>query len=469
MSSRLILATLCALATASCATPGRSPDPIPMQDPSQLQATQTFADAMNAPAPTDQWWQQYGDPQLDQLVQQAVESSPTLDIAVARTREAEAALSASHGRSFPTVGAQVAVPYERQSENGLIPPPYAGASEWQPDARITMSYLLDFWGRNRASLAASLSAVRAARYESEAIKQMLISQVVSAYVSYAGNFGQHKLAEQLVEARQRQLELTQQRVNAGVDTQAELRQAQAALAQARAELAGQEEKVTSAKLQLVALTGQGPDAVSGLQEPALHAPHFGLPAQLPAELLGRRPDVAAVREQIETAQQQVKLARTEFYPNINLSAFIGLSSYGLDRWIETGSRTAGVTPAISLPIFDAGQRRANLRGKEAQRDSAIATYNAVLERALYEVANTLTQLKSVDVQRPQLDEAEAAAADAWRIARLRYERGLGNYLTVVNAEAQWIAASRARVDLDSKALSAAAALARAVGGGWQPS
>jgi NodT family efflux transporter outer membrane factor (OMF) lipoprotein len=440
-----------------------------MQDPSQLQATQTFADAMNAPAPSDQWWQQYGDPQLDHLVQQAVESSPTLDIAVARTREAEAALSASHGRSFPTVGAQVAVPYERQSENGLIPPPYAGASEWQPDARITMSYLLDFWGRNRASLAASLSAVRAARYESEAIKQMLISQVVSAYVSYAGNFGQHKLAEQLVEARQRQLELTQQRVNAGVDTQAELRQAQAALAQARAELAGQEEKVTSAKLQLVALTGQGPDAVSGLQEPALHAPHFGLPAQLPAELLGRRPDVAAVREQIETAQQQVKLARTEFYPNINLSAFIGLSSYGLDRWIETGSRTAGVTPAISLPIFDAGQRRANLRGKEAQRDSAIATYNAVLERALYEVANTLTQLKSVDVQRPQLDEAEAAAADAWRIARLRYERGLGNYLTVVNAEAQWIAASRARVDLDSKALSAAAALARAVGGGWQPS
>jgi NodT family efflux transporter outer membrane factor (OMF) lipoprotein len=258
-------------------------------------------------------------------------------------------------------------------------------------------------------------------------------------------------------------------VNAGVDTQAELRQAEAALAQARAELAAQQERVESSRLALVALAGQGPDDANGLQSPALHAPRFGLPSQLPAELLGRRPDVAAVREQIETAEQQVKVARTEFYPNINLSAFVGLSSYGLDNWLKAGSHIAGVTPAISLPIFDAGQRRANLRGREAQRDSAIATYNAVLQRALYEVANTLSQLKWVDVQRPQLDQAVDAAADAWRIARLRYERGLGNYLTVVTAEAQWISASRARVDLDSKALSAAAALARAVGGGWQPS
>ncbi|HEU4654896.1 MAG TPA: efflux transporter outer membrane subunit [Steroidobacteraceae bacterium] len=468
MRNQTILAVVCALATASCATPGHSPDPIPLQDPAALTATQTLASADKASAPTDQWWHEYGDPQLDALVKRSIEASPTLDVAVARAREAEAALESARGRTFPTVGAQVAMPYERQSENGLIPPPYAGSSEWNPDARLSLSYLLDFWGRNRAALAASLSAVRAAGYEAEAIRQTLISQIVSTYVSYAGNFGQQKLAEQLVDARKTQLELTQQRVNAGVDTQAELRAAEAALAQARAELAGQEEKVTSAKLALVALAGEGPDDASGLQPPALHSPRFGLPSQLPAELLGRRPDVAAVREQIETAEQQVKVARTEFYPNINLSAFVGLSSYGLDNWLKAGSRIAGVTPAISLPIFDAGQRRANLRGREAQRDSAIATYNAVLERALYEVANTLSQLKSVDIQRPQLDQAVDAAADAWRIARLRYERGLGNYLTVVNAEAQWISASRARVDLDSKALSAAAALARAVGGGWQP-
>ena len=142
-----------------------------------------------------------------------------LDVAVARAREAEAALESARGRTFPTVGAQVALPYERQSENGLLPPPYAGASEWQPDARITMSYLLDFWGRNRAALAASISAVRAAGYEAEAIRQTLISQIVSTYVSYAGDFGQEKLAEQLVEARNTQLKLTQQRVNAGVDTE----------------------------------------------------------------------------------------------------------------------------------------------------------------------------------------------------------------------------------------------------------
>lgn len=454
---------------AACATPGKSPPPLALKAPENLQATQVLAQAPTADAPDAEWWKAYGDEQLNHLIEHGLETSPTTDIFLARARQAEASVAAARARTLPSVNANISVPYERQSENGLIPPPYAGAWEWQPDARITASYLLDFWGRNRASLAASLSGLRAAHLETEAVRQQLIGQIVAAYIDFAGAHGQKALAQQLVDARQKQLDLTQERVNAGVDTVAELRQAEAALAQSRADFIVRDEDVMGTALKVVALTGDGPDAALSLHAPDIKSPHFGLPTQLPADLLGHRPDVAALREQIEASNQQVNVARAEFYPNINLSAFVGLSSYGIADWLKAGSGIAGVAPAISLPIFDAGARRANLRGREAQRDSAIASYNGILEQALYEVASTLSRMKSVDLQRPELDKAESSAADAWRIARLRYEHGLGNYLNVVIAEAQWIAAARARVDLDAKARNAAATLARAVGGGWTPS
>jgi len=197
---------------------------------------------------------------------------------------------------------------------------------------------------------------------------------------------------------------------------------------------------------------------------ALHA--VALPAALPVDLLGRRPDLAAARWRIETATQDVAAARAEFYPNVNISAFIGFSTIGIDRLIRTGSEQYGVGPAIHLPIFDAGRLRANLRGRAADLDVAVETYNGSVVDAVREAADQLGSLQSIERQRRDQALAQAAAESAYDLATQRYRAGLGTYLTVLTAENNVLAQRRLTADLDARALDTQVALVRALGGGY---
>jgi NodT family efflux transporter outer membrane factor (OMF) lipoprotein len=187
---------------------------------------------------------------------------------------------------------------------------------------------------------------------------------------------------------------------------------------------------------------------------------------LPADLLGRRADITAARWRIEAATSDMKSAKAQFYPNINLSAFVGLQSIGLDKLLKSGSEQYGAGPAIRLPIFDSGRLRANLRMKAADVDAAVESYNGAVLDAVHDVADQLASVRSVARQQTEQTKAQAAAESAYDLATQRYKAGLGTYLTVLNAESSVLNQRRLAADLKARAIDTQIALIRSLGGGY---
>ena len=184
------------------------------------------------------------------------------------------------------------------------------------------------------------------------------------------------------------------------------------------------------------------------------------------DLLGRRADVVAARWRVEAATKDVDNAKTLFYPNINLTAFAGFSSIGFDKLVQSSSSQWGVGPAIRLPLFEGGRLRANLKGKTADLDAAIETYNAAVVDAVRDVADQLASTQAIERQQTEQKAAQQSAEAAYAIAVQRYEAGLGNYLNVLNAETAVLTQRKLAVDLAARSVDTQIQLIRALGGGF---
>jgi outer membrane protein TolC len=176
--------------------------------------------------------------------------------------------------------------------------------------------------------------------------------------------------------------------------------------------------------------------------------------------------VIAARWRVEAAAGEVAAQRAEFYPNVNLIAFVGLSSLGLERLIGTGSEQYGLGPAIRLPIFDAGRLRAGLSGRTADLDLAVENYNATLVDAIHDVADQISSTESVVRQQREQDAAQASAEAAYDLARQRYRAGIGDYLTVLAAETNVLTQRRLTTELRARAIDSQMLLVRSLGGGY---
>jgi NodT family efflux transporter outer membrane factor (OMF) lipoprotein len=194
-----------------------------------------------------------------------------------------------------------------------------------------------------------------------------------------------------------------------------------------------------------------------------------LPSSVPADLLGRRADIAAARRRAEVAVSDLDVAHADFYPSVNLIGFAGYSALGLGNLFESASRQFGIGPAIRLPIFDAGRLRANQRARAAELDAAIGAYNAAVLEAVRDAADRILALQSIDRQQQDQTRAQVFAERAYRLAVQRYEAGIGSYLVVLTAESSVLAQRRAAADLRGRALDGQAELMRALGGGYTAS
>jgi NodT family efflux transporter outer membrane factor (OMF) lipoprotein len=193
---------------------------------------------------------------------------------------------------------------------------------------------------------------------------------------------------------------------------------------------------------------------------------IALPDALPLELLGRRPDIVASRWRVEAAQNEIKSARADFYPNVNLTAFAGLSSLEPSALLNSASRQFSFGPALKLPIFAGGRLRAQLKGRVAGYDNAVAVYNQTLTDALHEVADAVQSLRAAETQGEQQRAATRAAENALRLARDRERAGTSNMLPVLASEMAVL--SQQKIELDNRARRAdlRVALIRALGGGF---
>ncbi|MDM0012952.1 efflux transporter outer membrane subunit [Variovorax sp. J22P168] len=466
-----VAAAVLALALAGCADMGAIPANPALQTAETL-GLATPAAAVSAvpaaPALDSQWWLAFGDPQLDALVAQAVEGNPNLQIARARLARAQASVSIAQAADKPQVNGSLDLTRQKFSENYIYPAPLGGSVQETGTLQLGASWELDFFGKNRTALEAALGTANAAAAEADAARVMLSGNVARGYVQWARLNDRLVVAERALAQREELLRLVRDRVSAGLDTRLQLKQSESSVPEARQQIEALQEQIEIARHALDALVAK-PNATQSLAPPRLEKlKAMALQQTIPADLLGRRADIAAARWRVEAATSDVANAKTQFYPNVNLVAFAGLQSIGFDNLLKSSSQMWGVGPAIRLPIFEGGKLRANLRGKSADLDAAIESYNATVFDAVREVADQLSSVQSVARQQVQQREAQAAAEAAYDIGLQRYSAGLGNYLDVLTAEVTVLAQRRDGVDLAARALESQVGLARALGGGWQP-
>lgn len=456
------------LALAACA-----PDLGPMVQPRPVGDYAT-AQSFSAPAadwPAADWWTAYGDPQLNGLIAEALAGSPDLKIAVARLDQADAAARVSHADLLPTVSADATASEARQSLSQGFPDAFKAflPHGWHSNGRVTAdaSYELDLFGKNRASFEAATSEADAARVDVAAARLTISTAVASAYAGLVQLAADRAASEDAVRVRQQSADLVADRVKQGLENTGELAQAQSRAAAARADTDRVDGQIALVRNQLAALLGKGPDR--GLEIPMPEntkvAP-FGVPSSLAADLVSRRPDIVAARLRAEAAASRVDVAHADFYPNIDLAALVGLQSLGVSDLISPASRIGQVGAAIHLPIFDAGRIEGNYRGARGEYDEAVATYDKTLTGALRDVADALANQRATQNELQHSTAALNASEDAYRIARLRYSRGLSRYLDVLSAEDTLVQQRRAVADLKARAFTQDVALVRALGGGF---
>lgn len=461
---RAMLAALIALTLAACAAPARllAPDlrgDVPLAG---LQAPERTG------WPAAQWWRQYHDPQLDNLMDSATRQSPDLAMAQSRVAQAEQSARLAAAQLGLSVNGSAQVARQRLSDHGLIPSQFLGFSWYnQADLGAQLKYDFDWWGKQRATLEAALDQAHAAEAQRSAAALALQYAVADTYFGWQADQARLQLADQALATQQQFSRIADLRVKQGVDLPDEAQKARAQLAAVQEMRVALEGSAKIRRVSLASLLGVAPEQLPELQPRPLPRVDEGIPANAALDLIARRPDIAASRWQVEAALRQTDAARAEFFPDFSISAMAGLSSIDLGKLFTAGSRTFSLAPALHLPIFNGGALKANYGVSKAQLDAAIAQYDSTVLGAAREVATQalgaqqiaarrVVQRTRVDAQRQLLANAQARAAQGVRDAR-----------ESLVAKAQWLQQRDAAVQLQAQAVATDLALVKALGGGYR--
>ncbi len=460
--------SLCMEALCACA-PTLGPRPR-LSQASQYGTLQSFA----APAvdwPSDRWWETYGDPQLDALEAEALQGAPNLKAAEARVRSAQASVEVSRAALLPQVSGEGGVQTTKQSLNEGYPAVFQQflPAGYHTQTRIAadLDWQLDFFGRNRSALAAATSTEEAVQADAAAARLQLTVAVASAYADLIRLYADRAELVDALRVRRQSLQLVSQRLQNGLETRGELSQQAEFVPAAQGDLDAADRQILASRHQIAALVGAGPDRGLQIAAPTagrLHA--FGLPEHLAVDLVGRRPDLVAARLRAEAAAKEIKVARADFYPNVDLTALYGVQSLGINTLFEYSSVIGAIGPAIRLPIFSEGRLEGAYRNARAEYDLAAASYDQTLANALRDVADAIAAQRALADQLRDAQAQVVSANEAFHIATLRYQGGLSPYLNVLTAENGALVARRNVADLQAQGVSLDVALVQALGGGF---
>ena len=451
----------------ACASMGNIHPHSQMKDPDALGAGSAIQRAVGTIEwPKQQWWDAFHDDQLNTLLTAALADSPSLHIAEARVTQARSIAEVADESTKPQATASASLNRELYSANGTTAPPYAGNYEWRNQATLSGSYDLDLWGHNRNALAAALDDVQMTSAESQMARLTLETAVVRAYIQLSLQFEIQDIVRDTLVQRRRILDITQRRQKAGLATEFDVTTIETTLPGAERDLEKAAEAIDILRNQLAALSGKGPADGERIGRPTLKLNQtIALPSALPADLIGRRPDIAAQRWRVESAAKRIDVAKADFYPNINILAFAGFQSFGFPKFLDTNSQIRGLAPAVSLPIF-AGQRlRGQLGSQTALYDVAVEQYNGTVLQALNEVADTVVKSRSLQRQDALTAQSLALAKKSLALAERAYRAGMTDSLNAISAQVALLAEQQQTALINASELDIYVTLMSALGGG----
>ncbi len=461
-----IAAAVAALALTGCANYFGIKSDKQISSPAQYEASQSLA-GTGGQWPSLDWANQFGDPQLPKLIAEALDGSPSIAQAQARLAKASSYIESSRAALLPSVNGSYSWNRELFSGNALYPPPYGGTWYSENNALASASWDLDLWGKNRQRLGQAVSQEKAAEADMQQARVTLAASVARTYNQLAQLYALRDIAQREIANRQNISRITNGRVSAGLDTNVERETANGNIATTQTNLSDLEGQITTTRYQLGALLGKGPDRGLQIAQPVLTTGNIvALPDNLPADLVSRRPDIVAARWQVEAAMHDVKEAKAEFFPDVNLSAGFGFDAFGWGRFLTAASRQTQIGPAVHLPIFDGGALRSQLKGRYADFDLDVANYNQTLISALSDVSTQVATIRSIDRQSGDAQRALDASTKAYQLAVIRYKAGLSEQLQVLTADQNRLAAEQTVTNLKMRRRDQQIGLIQALGGGF---
>jgi len=418
--------------------------------------------------PAQDWWTRYRDPTLDQLIELAVSSSPTLATAHARYDSARQSVRLAAAAAGARVDASAVMDRQRLSDNGLIPPKLLGFSWYnQADLGLQASYTFDWWGKQHDAVAAAMDQAHAAQADRSAAALMLASSVADTYFGWQADQSRLQLARERESTVVQERAIAVARVDADMDSADSLNQSDLALAAAREQIAGLEGSAKLRAVALAALVGRSLAELPPLRAKPLPVLPGNLPDGVKIDLISRRADITASRWRVEAAEKQQESARAEFFPDVSINVLLGLSSIDVGKLIEYGSRVPQAGAAVHLPLFDAGRLKARYGATQAAVDSAVASYRDTVVGAARDVAVQASTQAQIAAQRTQRAAELDAASKLRDSAAARTRQGITDSRLELAATESWIGQRDALLQLDAAALAADIALQRALGGGYE--
>ncbi len=469
-----IVALLLVLLLAGCTVGPKYVKPtVPTTAAYKEEAPDSFkeADQWQPAHPGDQmsrgnWWELFGDPELNKLEEQIAASNQNLKVAEARFREARAAIRFNRAAQFPTIAAVPSATYVKNSDfSANSPSKIQQSSKGDFVLPFDFSYELDLWGRVRRSVAAAREEAQATAADYQTAKLSLEAELALDYFELRSADAQKQLLDDTVKAYTDNLQLTLNRFKGGVAPKADVAQAQTQLDTTRV----QDTDVTVQRAQfehaIAILIGKPPADFSLAAAPLNYQPP-SIPIGLPSELLQRRPDIAAAERRVAGANQQIGIARAAYFPTVTLGGTAGFAGTQGSNWFTWPSGFWAVGPALAQTLFDAGRRRGTSESARANYDATVATYRQTSLTAFQEVEDNVAALRILENETQQQEEAVASSKDSLQLFTNRYKGGVDTYLQVITAQTIELANERNAIDIRRRRLDASVLLIKALGGGW---
>ena len=410
------------------------------------------------------WWEVFGDPQLNALVQQVEVSNQTVRVAEARLRQAEALVEQTRAGFLPTVtGSTGATRSRTPNVSGASAASAAPANVY--NLALSASWAPDLWGSVRSAVDVNLANAQTSAANLGGVRLLAQAQLAINFFQLRALDSQRQLLENTVAAYQKSLDLTRNRYNAGVAARAEVVLAQTQLRSTQAQLIDVGVQRAQLEHAIAILVGKAPADFALPPAPlALTVPV--MPPGLPSELLERRPDIAAAERQMAAANAQIGVAQAAYFPTLTLNGVFGFRANTPQNWLVSPSRLWSVGPALAETLFDGGSRDAVKKQAEAAYDANVATYRQTVLNAFKEVEDNLSALRTLEAEAQTQDEAVQSSRLSTELTLNQYKAGTVNYLNVVTVQAMQHNNEATAVKILGQRLVAAVALVQALGGGW---